>query len=35
MDRSRLPKFYKTSIPERLEILRDKGILTQEDYFNY
>ena len=33
MDRSRIPKFYQASVPERLEILREKGILTKEDYF--
>jgi hydroxymethylglutaryl-CoA reductase len=35
MDRSRIPKFYKMSIPERLEILREKGILNKEDYFSF
>ncbi len=35
MDRSRIPKFYKKSIPERLEILREKGILNKEDYFTF
>jgi len=33
MDRSRIPKFYQATIPERLEILREKGILTREEYF--
>lgn len=33
MDRSRIPKFYKATIPERLEILREKGIINKEDYF--
>ena len=35
MDRSRIPKFYKKSIPERLDILREKGILNKEDYFTF
>ena len=35
MDRSRIPKFYKASIPERLEILREKGILNKDDYFQF
>ncbi len=35
MDRSRIPKFYKASIPERLDILREKGILNSEDYFKF
>ncbi len=35
MDRSRIPKFYKMSIPERLEILREKGILSKEEYFSF
>ncbi len=33
MDRSRIPKFYQASVPERLEILHEKGILNQEDFF--
>jgi len=32
MDRSRIPKFYQASIPERLDILREKGILNREEY---
>jgi hydroxymethylglutaryl-CoA reductase len=35
MDRSRIPKFYKMTIPERLELLREKGILSKEDYFTF
>ena len=35
MDRSRIPNFYKASVPERLEILREKGILNKEDYFQF
>ena len=34
MDRSRIPKFYKLSIPERLEILREKGILDKDDFLS-
>ena len=33
MDRSRIPKFYQASVPERLEILREKGVLNKDDYF--
>jgi hydroxymethylglutaryl-CoA reductase len=32
MDRSRIPKFYQSSITKRLEILRERGIINQEDY---
>ncbi len=32
METSRIAKFYKHSIEERLEILREKKILTEEDY---
>lgn len=35
MDRSRIPKFYQASIPERLEILREKGILNKDDYLQF
>ena len=35
MDRSRISKFYKASVPERLEILREKGILNKDDYFQF
>ncbi|MDR9417842.1 hydroxymethylglutaryl-CoA reductase, degradative [Gracilimonas sp.] len=33
-DKSRIPKFYKYSVENRLDILRDKGILNQEDYIS-
>jgi len=32
MDRSRIPKFYKLSIPERLRALLERGIISEEDY---
>ena len=35
MDRSRIPKFYQASVPERLEILREKGILNKKDYLQF
>jgi len=31
-DKSRIPKFYKRSIENRLHVLHEKGILTTEDY---
>ncbi len=31
-DKSRIPKFYKYSVENRLDILREKEILNQEDY---
>ncbi|MFP8489086.1 hydroxymethylglutaryl-CoA reductase, degradative [Gracilimonas sp. Q87] len=31
-DKSRIPKFYKYSVQNRLDILREKEILSQEDY---
>jgi len=31
-DKSRIPKFYKYSVENRLDILREKEILSQEDY---
>ncbi len=34
MDRSRIPKFYQANIPERLEILRERGILNKQDFFD-
>lgn len=33
-DKSRIPKFYKYSVENRLDILRDKAILNQEDYIS-
>ena len=32
MDRSRIPKFYQASIPERLNILNEKRIINEEDF---
>ena len=34
MDRSRIPQFYKMSVPERVRIVRDRGLLGPEDYQN-
>jgi hydroxymethylglutaryl-CoA reductase len=34
MDRSRIPKFYQANIPERLEILRERGILNKTDFYD-
>jgi len=32
MDRSRIPQFYKMSVPERVRTVRDRGLLDAEDY---
>ncbi len=32
MDRSRIPDFYKMSIDERVRAVRDKGLVTDEDF---
>lgn len=32
MDRSRIPNFYKLSVSERVSVMRDRGLLSQEDY---
>ncbi len=32
MDRSRIPQFYKMSVPERVRTVRDRGLLGQDDY---
>ncbi|HEX7046668.1 MAG TPA: hydroxymethylglutaryl-CoA reductase, degradative [Gammaproteobacteria bacterium] len=32
MDRSRIPSFYKLSVPERVRIMRERGLLSNEDY---
>jgi len=34
MDTARIPKFYRHSIQKRLEILRDRSIITEEDYIS-
>ncbi len=34
MEKSRIPKFYKRSIPDRLQLLLERKILTEEDYHN-
>ncbi|MCK5453236.1 MAG: hydroxymethylglutaryl-CoA reductase, partial [Calditrichia bacterium] len=33
MEKSRIPKFYKYSIPERLRILLEKNLLDDDDYY--
>jgi hydroxymethylglutaryl-CoA reductase len=32
MERSRIPQFYKMSVPERVRMVRDRGLLGPEDY---
>jgi hydroxymethylglutaryl-CoA reductase len=32
MDRSRIPSFYKLSVAERVRVMRERGLLTREDY---
>lgn len=32
MERSRIPSFYKLSVAERVRIMRDRGLLSNEDY---
>ena len=32
MNRSRIPRFYQLSVPERLALLHDRGVLTETDY---
>ncbi len=34
MEKSRIPKFYQLSIPERLQLLLERNVLDEEDYFN-
>ncbi len=31
-DRSRMPGFYRLSVKERLQLLRERGLLSREDY---
>ncbi|HET7306527.1 MAG TPA: hydroxymethylglutaryl-CoA reductase, degradative [Gammaproteobacteria bacterium] len=32
MDQSRMPGFYKLSVPERVRLVRERGLLSKEDY---
>ena len=32
MDQSRLPGFYKLSVPERVNLVRERGLLSREDF---
>jgi len=32
MEKSRFPKFYQLSVTQRLEMLRDRGVITAEDF---
>ncbi|HET6725550.1 MAG TPA: hydroxymethylglutaryl-CoA reductase, degradative [Gammaproteobacteria bacterium] len=32
MDQSRMPGFYKLSVPERVRLVRERGLLSREDY---
>ncbi|RFF28783.1 MULTISPECIES: hydroxymethylglutaryl-CoA reductase, degradative [unclassified Wenzhouxiangella] len=32
MERSRIPRFYKMSVPERVRTVRDRGLLGPDDY---
>ncbi len=32
MDQSRLPGFYKLSVPERVNLVRERGMLSREDF---
>jgi len=34
MERSRIPQFYKMSVPERVRMVRDRGLLDANDYQN-
>ncbi len=34
MERSRIPRFYKMSVPERVRTVRDRGLLDARDYQN-
>jgi hydroxymethylglutaryl-CoA reductase len=34
MERSRIPQFYKMSVPERVRTVRDRGLLDARDYQN-
>src|SRR5690625_7392085 len=32
MDKSRLPGFYKLSVPERVNLVHERGMLSREDF---
>ena len=32
MDQSRMPGFYKLSVPERVNLVRERGMLSREDF---
>ncbi len=32
MDKSRIPQFYKMSVPERVRTVRERGLISPEDY---
>ena len=32
MDQSRFPGFYKLSVPERVNLVRERGLLSREDF---
>ena len=32
MEKSRIPQFYKMSVPERVRTVRDRGLISPEDY---
>ncbi|MDX1444327.1 MAG: hydroxymethylglutaryl-CoA reductase, degradative [Gammaproteobacteria bacterium] len=32
MDRSRIPSFYKMSVEDRVRVMRERGLLTKDDY---
>ncbi|NBB92677.1 MAG: hydroxymethylglutaryl-CoA reductase, degradative [Gammaproteobacteria bacterium] len=32
MERSRIPRFYKMSVPERVRTVRDRGLVSPDDY---
>ena len=34
MEKSRIPKFYQLSVPDRLRILLERDIISEEDYYN-
>ena len=34
MDISRLPRFYKLSVDQRVRVMRERGLLTKEDFLS-